>query len=61
MNGLLEFKSNYGAIEDIDSKKRIVTGILANYNLDSHGDIIEKGAFKKTISVSSSIVSGAVA
>ncbi len=50
MNGLLEFKSNYGEIKDIDSKKRIVTGILANYNLDSHGDIIEKGAFKKTIS-----------
>lgn len=50
MNGLLEYKSIFGSINDVDEKNRVVTGYLAHFgNEDSHGDIIEKGAFAKTI------------
>lgn len=36
--------------KDIDSKKGIVTGYFAAFNSkDSHGDVIEKGAFSKTV------------
>lgn len=45
----LEYKSHYGEVKDVDTKSRIVTGILANWNKDSHNDIIEKGAFRKTL------------
>lgn len=45
----LEYKSNYGEIRDVDEKSRIVSGILANWNKDSHNDIIEEGAFNKTL------------
>ncbi len=50
MKELLEFKSLHGELKDIDSEKRIVTGYLAAFgNKDAWGDIIVKGAFKKTI------------
>lgn len=45
----LEYKSNYGEVKDVDTKSRVITGILANWNKDSHNDIIEKGAFRKTL------------
>lgn len=45
----MEYKSHYGEVKDVDTKNRIVTGILANWNLDHHNDIIEKGAFRKTL------------
>lgn len=50
MKGLLEFKNLQGEIKDIDIKKRVVTGYLAAFNnVDFHNDVIERGAFKKTI------------
>ncbi len=50
MKGLLEYKSIFGEIKDIDTTKRIVTGYLASFgNKDAWDDIIVKGAFKKTI------------
>ena len=50
MKGLIEFKNLQGEIKDIDAKKRVVTGYLASFNnTDHHNDIIERGAFKKTI------------
>ena len=45
----MEYKSHHGEIKDVDTKNRIVTGILANWNKDHHNDIIEKGAFRKTL------------
>ena len=49
MKGIFEQK-NTGAIKDIDIKSRIVTGYLAAFgNVDSDNDIIEKGAFSKSI------------
>ena len=50
MNGLLEFKSIQGGVKDIDSKNRIVTGYLSEFgSKDYDSDIIEKGAFSKSI------------
>lgn len=38
------------SIKDVDGKKGIITGYFAHFNsLDSDGDIIERGAFTKTI------------
>jgi len=49
MKGIFEQK-NTGAIKDIDIKSRIVTGYLSAFgNVDSDNDIIEKGAFSKSI------------
>lgn len=49
MKGIFEQK-NTGAIKDIDVKSRIVTGYLSAFgNVDSDNDIIEKGAFSKSI------------
>lgn len=43
-------KSIIGGVKDIDVKNRIVTGYLSSFgNKDYHDDIIEKGAFKKSI------------
>lgn len=37
-------------IQDVDENKGIITGLFAHFDsLDKHGDIIQKGAFKKTI------------
>ena len=50
MKGLLEYKSIFGEIKDLDTEKRVVTGYLAAFgNKDAWDDIIVKGAFKKTI------------
>ena len=50
MKGLLEYKSIFGEVKDLDTKKRVVTGYLAAFgNKDAWDDIIQKGAFKKTI------------
>lgn len=50
MNGLLEFKSIFGGVKDIDSNKRIVTGYLSDFgSKDYDSDIIEKGSFAKSI------------
>ncbi len=50
MKGLLEYKSIFGEIKELDTKKRVVTGYLAAFgNKDAWDDIIQKGAFKKTI------------
>lgn len=49
MKGIFEKKTT-GAIKDIDIKSRIVTGYLSAFgNVDSDNDIIEKGAFSKSI------------
>ena len=49
--GMLEFKSIFGELKDIDIKKRIVTGYLSSFgNTDTYGDIVMPGAFKKSIS-----------
>ena len=51
MKGLLEYKSRFGDVKDIDTKKRIVTGYLSDFDTkDYDGDIIVKGAYKKTLS-----------
>jgi len=45
-----EYKSLTGELKDVDVKQGIVTGYFAHFgNLDSANDIIEKGAFTKTI------------
>lgn len=50
MNKILEYKNITGEIKDVDSKNKIVTGYLSAFgNVDSYGDIIEPGAFKKSI------------
>lgn len=50
MDGLLEFKSSFADIKDVDSKNRIVTGYLSEFgSVDYDKDIIEKGAFTKSI------------
>lgn len=39
-----------GAVKDVDSKNRVVTGYLSTFGVkDKHGDIIEKGAFSKSL------------
>jgi HK97 family phage prohead protease len=39
-----------GSTKDVDTTKRIVTGYLSNFgNIDLDNDIIEKGAFAKTL------------
>ncbi len=50
MNDILTYKSIFGEIKDVDTKKRVVTGYLSGFdNKDHDGDIIVKGAFKKSI------------
>lgn len=47
---MLEYKDLTGSIKDIDAKGRRVSGYLSTFDvLDKHGDIIEKGAFTKTL------------
>lgn len=49
---MLSLTKNSGqGFKDVDSTKGIITGYFAAFNiLDSDGDVIEKGAFSKTIS-----------
>lgn len=50
MRSLFEQKQS-GIISDVDVKSKIVTGYLSSFgNIDSDNDIIEKGAFAKSIS-----------
>lgn len=45
-----EKKSIAGAVNDVDVKKRIVTGYLSAFgNKDAYNDIIENGAYSKTL------------
>ena len=47
---ILEYKDFTGSVKDVDVSKRIVTGYLSAFNnKDFDGDIMEKGAFSKTI------------
>jgi HK97 family phage prohead protease len=46
----LEYKTISGGIDDVDNSKRIVTGYLSRFgNADLDEDIIESGAFTKTL------------
>ena len=50
MNGLLEFKSLFGEVKDVDTTGRRITGYLSAFgNKDHDEDIMEKGAFSKSI------------
>lgn len=51
MKGLLEYKNvNTSVVKDVDTKKRIITGYLSDFDTkDYDGDVIVKGAYKKTI------------
>ncbi len=45
----LDYKSHVGEIKDLDKKNRVVTGVLANWNMDKGRDIILPSAFNKTL------------
>lgn len=48
---LIEYKDFVGSVKDVDAKGRTVTGYLSSFgNKDHDGDIIQKGAFSKSIS-----------
>jgi len=50
MKNLLNFKDIRGGVVDVDVKNRVVTGYLSTFgNVDSHNDIIEKGAFSQSL------------
>lgn len=50
MKGILEYKEITAELKDLDTKNRVVTGYLSKFgNLDNHNDIIEQGAFTKTL------------
>ena len=47
---MLKRKNAGGGIADVDAKKSTVIGYASRFgNVDSHGDIVVKGAFKRTI------------
>lgn len=47
---MLKRKGSGLGIQDVDSKRSIVVGYASAFgNLDSHGDIVMKGAFKRTL------------
>ena len=47
---ILDYKSHFGEIKDIDMKGRRVSGYLSSFdNKDSDGDIIVKGAYSKSL------------
>jgi len=49
-NKQFEYKSLEKSFKDVDTKSGIITGYFAAFdNIDSYGDMIIKGAFKKTI------------
>lgn len=50
MNGLINFKNTTSPIKDVDVKKGIITGYLSDFDTkDYDGDVIVKGAYKKTL------------
>jgi hypothetical protein len=51
MDKLFETKSINAEVKDVDTKNRVITGYLSNFgNKDYDNDVIEKGAFKKSLS-----------
>ena len=47
---MIQYKSNGLELKDLDMTKRVVSGYFSSFgNKDSDGDIIVKGAFKKSI------------
>lgn len=47
---MLKRKNAGSGIADVDQKKSIVVGYASKFgNIDSHGDIVQRGAFKRTI------------
>lgn len=47
---MIEYKDFCGKVKDVHTSKRIITGYLSGFgNIDLHNDIIEKGAFTKTV------------
>jgi uncharacterized protein len=50
MKGLIEYKNIVADVKDVDTEKNIVTGYFSAFNnKDYDGDIIEKGAYSKSI------------
>lgn len=50
MENRIEYKNFGGSVKDVDTQKNIVTGYFAAFgNIDSDRDMIQKGAFAKTI------------
>ena len=49
MERMFEYKENTGEIKDLDTTKRRVVAVFANWNLDHTNDVIEKGSFAKTL------------
>ena len=50
INGAYRIKDFTGEIKDVDIKSGIVTGYFASFNnIDSDGDVIRPGAFKRSI------------
>lgn len=50
VEAMIEYKGMPGGFKDVDGGGRIITGYFSSFNnKDSDGDIIQKGAFKKTI------------
>lgn len=46
----MEYKAHQFKADDIDTSQRIISGYAATWDLDQGGDIIKRGAFKKTLS-----------
>lgn len=47
---MLQFKTLQGAVKDIDTTGRVVTGYFSSFdNVDSDGDVILRGAFERTL------------
>lgn len=47
---MINFKGIMDSVKDVDSKNRVVTGYLSAFdNVDSDGDVIVKGAYKRTL------------
>jgi HK97 family phage prohead protease len=50
MKGLINYKNTASPVKDVDVKKGVITGYLSDFDTkDYDGDIIVKGAYKKSI------------
>lgn len=50
MKGLISYKNTTSPVKDVDIKKGVITGYLSDFDTkDYDGDVIVKGAYKKTI------------
>ena len=52
----MEYKAHHFKADDVDTSQRIISGYAATWDLDQGGDIIKRGAFKKTLSESANRV-----